>query len=300
MKIGIIAEYNPFHNGHIKQIEWIKKNYNNPEIIVVLTDQFTQRGDMHLLSFSKREKICKKYGISKVLKLNFEESMQAAHIYAQNAISKLNDENIDILVFGSETQDIKNMIKNAQVIKSHEKDFYNEVKLIMKKEKTSYPKAVNIVLQNWNLKQFIEPNDILGYEYVKVIIDNNYPIKPVAMKREVGFYSFKTKGNIASATYIREMIEKNEDVSFYTPIKLPKEFKKLEDYYQKYVSILPTLTKKQFDEIPLISEGIENLLLKNIQELNLKSYLEKCTSKRYTTTRIKRIICWILYKFSYK
>ncbi len=69
MSVGIVVEYNPFHNGHTRQINWIKNNFPNEKIIVVMSDKYTQRGELAVASFSKRVKIDKKYGVDKVLKL---------------------------------------------------------------------------------------------------------------------------------------------------------------------------------------------------------------------------------------
>ncbi|WP_406615830.1 nucleotidyltransferase [Mycoplasmopsis hyopharyngis] len=298
MRIGIIAEYNPFHNGHLEQINWIKHNFPNSEIIVLLTDQFTQRGDLNILSFEQRKKILANYDIKEVYKMTFEQSVQAAHIYANNAVCILNEKNIDKLVFGSETCDIQSMIQNAKTLKNKERDFFLTVKSTLKQGKISYPQAVNVVLKQWNLKQFTSPNDILGYEYVKAIVNNDFNIEPIAMKRNVDYFSLQSQGNIASGTLIRQMLLNNEDVSKFTPIKSFSKFKQLSDYYQEYQKIMFKIDKEKLLTIPLISEGIENLLLKHINISTFEEYIDQCTSKRYTSSRIKRIMAWILYKFS--
>lgn len=298
MRIGIIAEYNPFHNGHLEQINWTKQKFPNSEIVILLTDQFTQRGDLNILTFEQRKKILLNYNIKEVYKMSFEQSVQAAHIYANNAICILNEKNIDKLVFGSETCDIQGMIQNAKTLKNSEREFFLTVKSTLKQGKISYPQAVNLVLEEWNLKQFTHPNDILGYEYVKAIINNDFNIEPIAMKRNVDYFSLQSQDNIASGTLIRQMILNNQDVSKFTPIASFNKFKQLLDYYQEYQQIMLKIEKEKLLTIPLISEGIENLLLKHINIPTFEQYIDQCTSKRYTSTRIKRIIAWILYKFS--
>ncbi len=296
-KIGIIAEYNPFHNGHLLQINWIKEHFPNDEIIVILTDVFTQRGDLNLLTFEQRKEILKKYGINEIIKMSFEESVQAAHIYAKNAILKLNDYQINKLVFGSETADVTNMLKNAKILKEKGQEFFQEVKKVMKKEKTSYPKAMNLVYSNWNLKRFDSPNDILAYEYIKVIVNFVLNIEPIAIKREVNYFDLEPKGNIASATYLRTLIKNGDDISLYSPIKNKIKYRDLSVYFQDFKQILKSIELEKIKTIPLISEGIENLLLKNLDALTFEDFIERCTSKRYTSTRIKRIIAWVIYKF---
>ncbi|WP_429980775.1 nucleotidyltransferase family protein, partial [Mycoplasmopsis bovis] len=101
LKIGVIAEFNPFHNGHIYLLNKIKEKYPNSKIIVALSSNYTQRGEIACASFAQRKKICKKYGVNKVIKLDFETSTQAAHIFAKGSIETLNKAGIDILFFGT-------------------------------------------------------------------------------------------------------------------------------------------------------------------------------------------------------
>ena len=103
VRIGIVAEYNPFHNGHIYQINEIKKRWPNSTIVVVMSGRFVQRGEIAIAPFEKRKEIALQNGVDELYELPFFYATQAAHIFAYGAIMELHKHNIDILVFGSET-----------------------------------------------------------------------------------------------------------------------------------------------------------------------------------------------------
>ncbi|MDK2819335.1 MAG: nucleotidyltransferase family protein, partial [Mycoplasmataceae bacterium] len=106
MSVGIIAEYNPFHNGHIYQINYIKKNFPGEKIIVVMSGDYVQRGELAIAPFEIRKETALKFGIDEVIELPFEFVNQAAHIFAQNAVAILEERKISKLIFGSETNNI--------------------------------------------------------------------------------------------------------------------------------------------------------------------------------------------------
>ncbi|QSB07641.1 nucleotidyltransferase [Mycoplasma tauri] len=296
MPVGIIAEYNPFHNGHIKQLNWIKEKFPNEKIIVIMTNKVTQRGELAVSSFRLRKKIAKKYGVSKVIKLSFEESTQAAHIFANNAILKLYKKGkIDKLVFGSESNNVENMINIAKILVNNEKSYFAKVREFQKRDKISYPKASALAIKELSGTNFEMPNDILGFEYIKAIVRHNLPIKPYSIKRNVDFHSLETNENYASATLLRKLIYSGKSILNYSPLTFKKIPKQMGDFYHKLQKKIIKY-KDKIKKIPVVSEGIENLLAKNIHMPTYDLFIESCTSKRYTKSRIKRILAWILYK----
>ncbi|WP_198763699.1 nucleotidyltransferase [Mycoplasmopsis gallinarum] len=294
MPVGIVVEYNPFHNGHLRQLNWIKRKWPNEKIIIVMSDKFTQRGEYNVLSFRKRKSIAHNFGVSKVLKLKFEESCQAAHIFARNSILRLNKFGIDKLVFGSETDNVDEMIYLAKFLKSNQNKYNELVRSKMKKDKLAYPKATSEALKELTGKNFTLPNDILGFEYIKTIVEFDLPITPFIIHRNIGFHSTETHNNFASASLIRQLAFNNKDYQNYIPYKKIKLKNKNEYLYKKFKKKILKLKTDDFKKIPLISEGIENLLIKNLNELTYENFINKCTSKRYTASRIKRIIAWIV------
>ncbi|WP_029512589.1 nucleotidyltransferase [Mycoplasmopsis iners] len=293
--IGIVVEYNPFHNGHIRQLAWIKKEFPNEKIVIVMSDKFSQRGELIVAPFKQRKKIAKKYGVNKVLKLSLQEGVQAAHIFAKNAINKLYKYGINKLVFGSESNNPEQMIKLAQFLNNNQTNFDEKIRYNIKQAKLAYPKAYQMALENLSGQSFIKPNDILGFEYTKVIVNNNWPIKIFTLARNVDFHSQETNQNYASASLLRNMLLNNQDITYFSPMKI-KKMPNMEKFYSKFKKIMSTSPLTKIKKIPLVSEGIENLFLKHLNCRTYNEFIENCTSKRYTASRIKRIMAWIVTK----
>ena len=293
MSIGIIAEYNPFHNGHIYQINYIKNNFPGEKIIVIMSGKYVQRGELAIASFKKRKNIALKNGVDKVIELPQEFVIQAAHIFAQEAVKLLYAEGVSKIVFGSETDNIQLFYDIANILKNNLEEYNAKLKLNLKKG-NSFPKAAALTLENMCGKSFEMPNDILGIEYVKAIVNNNYNIQAISIKREIGFHSDEVKGDMASASKIRKMIFDGEDISKYSPMVFKKMPKRIEDKYSKFQKIIKTKPLSEIAKINLVSEGMENLFYKNIDEKTYEEFLNKVNSKRYTSSRIKRVMLNIL------
>ena len=294
LRIGIIAEYNPFHNGHIYQINEIKKRWPQSQIIVILSGKYVQRGELAIAPFEVRKNIALQNNVDEVYELPFEFATQAAHVFAQGAIKELSKHNIDYLVFGSETNDIDNFYLVAKTIKDNNDLYYQKIKKAMKTG-ISLPKANQIVLEELIGKSFTLPNDILGLEYVKAIVNNNYPIKAFCIKRTNDFHSMIPSNNIASATYIRKLIfDNNLEYKQFTPMIFDKVSDRIENYYSNFQDIVKNTPNEELKKIKLISEGMENLFKKHIDAPSYDEFVNRVNSKRYTSSRIKRTMLYVL------
>lgn len=294
LRIGIIAEYNPFHNGHIYQINEIKKRWPQSQIIVILSGKYVQRGELAIAPFEVRKNIALQNNVDEVYELPFEFATQAAHVFAQGAIKELSKHNIDYLVFGSETNDIDNFYLVAKTIKDNNDLYYQKIKKAMKTG-ISFPKANQIVLEELIGKSFTLPNDILGLEYVKAIVNNNYPIKAFCIKRTNDFHSMIPSNNIASATYIRKLIfDNNLEYKQFTPMIFDKVPDRIENYYSNFQDIVKNTPNEELKKIKLISEGMENLFKKHIDAPSYDEFVNRVNSKRYTSSRIKRTMLYVL------
>lgn len=297
MAVAIIAEYNPFHNGHKFQLDYAKKHFPNDKIIIIMSVKYVQRGEIAITTFKKRKEAALKNGADKVIKLPFKFSTQAAHAFASGAVSIVNKHKIDKLLFGSESNDVDNLIWIANFMKDNKEKYYSHLKKKLKLG-FSFPKANAETLQDLIGKNITYPNDILGLEYVKAIINNEYKIKPYTLKRTIGYHSSDTKNYFASATKIREMIISGDDFSKYTPMKKDdfKKIKRIEDYYPKFQKIIKKMKPKKIAKFKLVSEGMENLFKKHIHIDNYNDFVNASVSKRYTSSRIKRVMLHILLK----
>ena len=126
MAVAIIAEYNPFHNGHIYQLKEAKRRWPNDKIIIIMSGEYVQRGEYAIASFEERKKYALKYGADEVIELPFEYATQAAHIFAKGAVLQAVKEGADKLFFGSESDDPKRLMTISKAIKDNE-DQYNKV-----------------------------------------------------------------------------------------------------------------------------------------------------------------------------
>lgn len=293
MSIGIIAEYNPFHNGHIYQLAEAKKRFPNENIIIIMSEKYVQRGEIAIASFEERKMMALKYGANKVVPLPFEFSTQAAHIFADGAVKIAYKEGVTKLFFGSESNDPQRLMLVAKAIKNN-LDTYNKTLKDFLKLGYSFPKAAAQALIKIVGHAIEMPNDILGLEYCKTIIDNNLPIEVFTLSRTVGFHSEVPNQEFASASYIREQIKLGKDVSKYTPMVFDKKIKTIEDHYPEFQKIVRDTPATELTKIALISEGMENLFKKNIDAPSYGAFVERTNSRRYTSSRIKRVMLHVL------
>ena len=296
--IGIIGEYNPIHLGHIYQINEIKKKYPNSLIILITNTSFTERGDVSILNKWNKAKISLENNIDLVVELPFPYATQSADIFANGALKILNYLKINILAFGSESNQIEKLstIAKTQLMN---KNYQKKVKDYLKTG-INYPTALSKALEDILGYTISEPNDLLGISYIKEIIKNNYLITPITIKRIGSYHETETATNIASASLIRKKIQENQSISQYIPNNTEKYLYKnltLENYfpYLKYKIIL----EKDLSIYQTVDEGIENRLKKEILNANSwKELIEKVKTKRYTYNKINRMLVHILTSFT--
>lgn len=293
IKVGVIAEYNPFHNGHIYHLNKVKEMFPEASLILVLAGNFTQRGDVSVINKWDKAKIALDYGFDLVIELPFNIATSSASLYAKGAIDILNKLNCDYLVFGSETNDVSLFKNLVNITKGNEK-YEKKVKYYLDKG-YNYPKACSLALYDISKVIIDKPNDVLALEYVRSIINTNSKIKPVSIKRTNNYHEEEITGNITSATSIRKNL-KNKEIIKNT---IPKESLKLinnvslNDYfdYIKYEII----SNDKLDEILDVDEGIENKLKKEIHNSKtVEELILNVKSKRYSYNRIKRMLLHIL------
>lgn len=297
-RIGLIAEYNPIHNGHIYQIKEIKRLYPNSIIILITNSYFTQRGDISIINKWNKTKIAIDNNIDLVIELPFPYATQSADIFAKGALKILNFLQIDTLVFGSESNDI-NKLKKLASTQLNNKKYDEKVKTYLN-QGINYPTAMSNSLKDILGYTTSSPNDLLGISYIKEIIRNNYKINTVLIKRTIDYHSKIASKKIASATLIRTLIREKKDITNYIP-KYQTDYLyqnlSLESYfpYIKYKII----TSKNLAIYKTVDEGIENRINKVINSVNSwKELVEKIKNKRYTYNKVNRMLIHILTNFT--
>ncbi len=299
-KIGIIAEFNPFHNGHKYLIDKVKKLYNDSIIIVVLSSSFMQRGEISILNKWDKTNICLDNNIDLVVELPFVFATQSADIFAKGAIQILKNLKVDKLVFGSESNNIDNLITIANT-ELFNKDFSSLVKINLNNG-DNYPTALAKAIKVLNNIEINKPNDLLGLSYIKEIIKQNSNIKPITIQRTNDYHDLtkNTTTNIVSASNIRNLLSINEDITPYLEKNNIKYLRKIDD------TLLWNLLKYQIinnynklDKFQTTDEGIDNRIRKYINKSNSLTRLkENIKTKRYTNNKINRMFIHILTNFT--
>lgn len=213
--IGIVCEYNPFHNGHLYQINEIKKRYPNSIIIVIISSSFTQRGELSLLNKFEKTQIALQNNVDIVLELPYVYACESSDIFALYAIKILNELKIDTLIFGSESDNLNDLIKSAKT-QLNNSEFNKLVKKYLS-DGINYPTALNNALNDLKCPKINTPNDLLGVSYIKAILDNNYNIKVENIKRTNNYHDTLSNDSIVSASNIRNKIQTNQEYKHMVP-----------------------------------------------------------------------------------
>ena len=285
--IGLIAEYNPLHNGHIYQIKEIKKLYPDSIIILILNGYFLERGEISYMTKETKVKLALENNIDIVVELPAIYGTQASDIFAYESLKILNIFKIDTLIFGSESNDI-NLLTNI-AIKQEDEDFNTKVKAFLD-EGLNYPTSLSKAL---DINNPINPNDLLGISYIKAINKINKNIKPISIKRTTNYHDIESNENIVSATNIRNKIDNNLDIKKYTPY-YNFIFKPNKDIYFKLIKFA-IINNPSLNTYLDVSEGIEYRLKKIIKYSNtIEELINNIKTKRYTYNRINRMLIHIL------
>ncbi|WP_026494808.1 nucleotidyltransferase [Butyrivibrio sp. WCD3002] len=209
--LGIIAEYNPFHNGHEYAIRALKEKTASDYVVVVMSGDYTQRGCPAIFDKMLRTKMALSCGADLVLELPVYYSTGSAEYFAGGAVSVLNGLGcVDFLGFGSETDNLLGMSKAAELLANEPLELSDKIKEYVKSG-MSYAAARARALSEitgLDTDSFSAPNDILGTEYIKALILQGSSIKPVSIKREgAGYHDTDAEGTLSSAESIRKLLE---------------------------------------------------------------------------------------------
>lgn len=296
--IGIIAEYNPFHLGHLYQINKIKEMYKDSIIIAIVSSSFTQRGDVSILNKWDKTRIALDNGIDLVIELPYFYAGQSSDIFAKGAVTILNYLGIDTLVFGMESDDINNLKLMAD-IQLNDKNYNNIVKEYLSNG-YNYPTALSKAIKDiLNLDIYL-PNDLLALSYIKQVKLINNNINVFGIKRTNDYHSKEITSNIVNASLIREQFKNNLDISNYIPSYDTNKLYNVSvnDFYPllKY-QILNNINN--LDKFLTVDEGIDNRIKKYIKNSNnWNELVNNIKTKRYTYNKINRMLMHILFNLT--
>ena len=297
MKIGIIAEFNPLHNGHLYLINKIKEKYENASIILVLSGNYTQRGIPSIIDKWKKTELSLKLGIDLVVELPFPFSTQSADYFAYGATTILNYLKVDKLIFGSESNDIKILEK---IVDAQKNDKFNTLIKLYCKSGHNYPTALSLSLEELTNEKITTPNDLLGISYIKAIKENNYDIEVETIKRTNDYHEEELEEDISSATSIRKALKEGIDISNQVP-KIELDYLNELHYIDDYFNIIKykIITEDDLSIYQTVDKEIIKKLKKEIlNSNNIDEFIKRIKTKRYTYNKISRMLLHILTNFT--
>ncbi|WP_335996043.1 nucleotidyltransferase family protein [Fusobacterium polymorphum] len=301
--IGLIVEYNPFHNGHLHHIQEIDRLFEDNIKIAIMSGDFVQRGEPSLINKFEKIKIALSQGIDIVIELPAFYSTQSAEIFAKGSVNLLNKLSCSHIVFGSESNDLDKLKRIATI--SLTKEFELSLREFLA-EGFSYPTAFSKALFDEKLGS----NDILAMEYLKAIKVINPKIEACSIKREKTGYYDDEKDNFSSATYIRKILldcnEKKEDKLNKIKNLVPKfSYKILEENFgvfsclSDFYDLIKYNIIKNYSELKNIQDlevGLENRLYKySLENLSFEDFFDEVLTKRITISRLQRILLHSLF-----
>lgn len=312
--VGIIGEYNPFHNGHAYHLEKSKELAQADYAISVISGNFVQRGNVSLIDKWAKADMALTNGVDLVLELPTVYSISSAENFAYGAAQILNSLGVvDYLSFGSEFCQIDVLEKIADVLYKEPPEFISLLKHELSKG-ISFPKArENALLMYLNdIRKYANvlssPNNILAIEYMKALKKLKSPIKPIAIKRiNVGYNDLNTNNNFASATAIREKIKTDKPAGLsklmppnsyrilYNSILKGHYVKDLVAFEKEIIYSLRKMSLEEIANLPDVSEGLEHNIKEAANSCNtIEEFMNIVKTKRYTSTRIQRILLYVL------
>lgn len=312
---GIVAEYNPFHNGHAYQLQTLKTQTHIDFVIAVMSGQFSQRGLPTIADKFIRTKMALASGIDMVIELPVPFATASAEFFSEAAVSLLHQTGIvDTLCFGSECGDLEALNRVADILFNPPPLFSSQLKTYLRsglsfprareqalidtlQSMTDMPYTYNTIINN--------PNNILGIEYIKALKKYNSPIRPMTIQRiHAGYHDLHVTGDITSATAIRHLASQN-DFNTIKGCMPPASFDCLEAVrhhipsYEKLYSFmhykLIMSSKEDLYALWDIPQELIHSLLNHFPFCNtFEELINKVTSKTYTRATVQRSLLRIL------
>jgi predicted nucleotidyltransferase len=319
---AIIAEYNPLHKGHLYQINQTKDLTQCDGLVCIMSGNFVQRGEPAVIDKWSRAKMALENGVDLVLELPVVYSLSSAEFFAHGAVTILNNLGIvNNICFGSELGNVDILYKLAEILIEEPDKFKHYLKYYLdlgntfpvsrSKALIQYGMEHDIVTNSETASILNNSNNILGIEYCKSLIKNNSRIIPYTVKREGGAYNSDVLDErFSSATAIRKIMRGCDNINILKPHLPAASYNIIENLHKadyKFTfenSMLPYIKYKCFHgkealvNIPDVTEGLHNRIHDSvITSDNYGEIMTKIKTKRYTYTRISRILCQLFIGF---
>jgi predicted nucleotidyltransferase len=326
---ALIVEYNPFHNGHQYHLQKSREITGNDDLIVIMSGNFTQRGDAAILDKWARTKQALSCGVDLVLELPFVYDIRSAEYFAHYSVLSLEKTNlVDSIVFGSEAGDLELLSAAAEALTKESPAFKKSLQNYLKNGldfPTARAKALLNTYQDFNdlakfnakkiEKVLAAPNNILAIEYLKSLFKLDSKIKAYTIKRMgTNYHSQEINKNYASASLIRNLFNNRNQKEALQAVKklmpepawsiLKKEvelgrYVKNSSQKQIIVKTIDQIRRLQAEDLTKyngINNGLENRFINTAAaEFKAESFLEALKAKNLTESRIKRKILQLYF-----
>jgi predicted nucleotidyltransferase len=329
--VGLVTEHNPFHNGHLYHVREARKACDADLVISVMSGHFLQRGEPALFNKWARAKMAVMAGVDMVIELPAAFSVRSASAFARGSVEILNATGIvSHICFGSEAGGLDELWPAARLLANEPPVFKQKLAHFLD-QGVSFPKARALALSDYlssgdqntpSADIYSSPNNILGIEYLKAIESTGSHIQPVTIKRVAAGYHDREIEDysgledylaIASATSIRQELslagELNRKVSAVVPMTTLETMEQeiasgqgpvfIANYSEVLFYLLRTQPKEWLAEIYEVTEGLENRIYATSQSAgSVEDLLKKLKTKRYTWTRLQRILSYIILGYT--
>ncbi len=292
--VGIICEYNPMHRGHKKQIDEIRRiRGEDTAIVCLMSGNYVQRGAPAILDKSCRAEAALNCGADLVLELPPQYALSSAEGFAAGGVRILG-RFCDYLCFGAEDANTDALVETARVLLS---DTFPPLLKQQLETGKSFPAAREAALVQMGLNGSLlaGPNNILAVEYCKAILHQNVPMQPMPIFRGGSYHDNLPNPENPSATSLRALMTAGEPFDSFVPegcrIFLDAPLHTLGAGERAILSKLRTMADEEFEALPYGSEGLwRKLMHASRSEATLEAIIAATKSKRYTRTRIDRMI----------
>ena len=296
--IGIICEYNPFHNGHAHQLHTLASKYPDALRICIMSGSFVQRGEPALFSKFDRARWAILGGADVVIELPTLYSLGSAQLFGKGAIRLIKALSIDTLSFGSETTDLDQLIFTAK--RMDYESTQNELRSYLK-EGMSYGTAFRKALGSEMLST---PNALLGLEYIRAGLKYHPDLVYIPIKRTSDHHNQTINQELPSGTALRQLITTTKSIDMCSALQDAIPTPILDDMthritsghyvdYSRYQDMVHMLSRRisasELERFVDFTEGIEHLWLKAAQQPTWDATINQIKSKRYTYARLQRM-----------
>lgn len=317
--VGIVVEYNPFHNGHAYHLKQAKQVAQAEIAIAVMSGSFLQRGEPAMVDKWTRTQMALASGVDIVIELPYVYSTASATDFAKGAIALLSAIRCDSFVFGSEDGSVQPFLNTYHLIKQHREQYDAYVRSSLQTG-ASFPKSLHYAYEQLTQNHpapyinLAQPNNILGFHYIEAADRLGSPIQPLTIPRVAAGYhdNLKEGSSIASATGIRKELAETGSLQGVKNVLPKASYTHLWNWHKRYERFASweafwpllqfTIIRHSPNELTRyaeVTEGIEHTLLKAAKTSDtFKIFMEKIKSKRYTWTRLQRMLTHIYTGFT--